>query len=391
MQQLFAMDGPVMDLLSPFMSEPIGYERVLDVTVRGGETAEGFRVFTDSDLQQDLGAVINKSFMHILDGVQPGFLTTAQKIRMGIEGDLTRSGKKVNLKDELLALFTGTRIIRIDAKKDIQFIASNLSRILRGIDETENFYTVEHWKTHTKNDMIDQFDKMQNEAFRIQKEVYIKVKDLQMLDLSRRKIENLLVEHGLNSDMAFNIVRGRFTPISYSEPRFEKKLKYIKEYLKNRREKTDDSYFLRRSQVFPSRDFDRIELKYDGKKFFDETWDDESEQWIGGYYPERVEYLTNKNGSLVKDDKGNPISDPNFSQKMLKKWVPRIKEGIKNILNPLGDVMGKAPDVPLPPTPMPDQKLIASVPQVDATGLTKTETALLSPSYQAIRRGQRTT
>ena len=43
----------------------------------------------------------------------------------------------------------------------------------------------------------------------------------------------------------------------------------------------------------------------------------------------------------------------------------------------------------LPQTPTPDQRLVASSPQVDATGLTRTETALLSPSEQAIRQGQR--
>ena len=156
LQQVFATDGPVWELLSPFMSEPIGFERFYDVTIRGGKTAEGFRIYTDSDLEQDLGAVIQKSLMHIIDGVKPGFISSAEKLKMGIETDLTRSGKEVNLKDELIALFTGTRIIRIDAKKDIQFMASNLNRIRRGIDDTENFYTVEHWKTHTPGEMVDQ-------------------------------------------------------------------------------------------------------------------------------------------------------------------------------------------------------------------------------------------
>jgi hypothetical protein len=42
---------------------------------------------------------------------------------------------------------------------------------------------------------------------------------------------------------------------------------------------------------------------------------------------------------------------------------------------------------PLPPTPMPDQKLVASMPQINQqTGLTRTETALLSPSEQEIAR-----
>ena len=50
--------------------------------------------------------------------------------------------------------------------------------------------------------------------------------------------------------------------------------------------------------------------------------------------------------------------------------------------------MSKAP--PLPKTPMPDRKLVASMPQTNLqTGLTQTETALLSPEEQLIRQRQR--
>ena len=42
---------------------------------------------------------------------------------------------------------------------------------------------------------------------------------------------------------------------------------------------------------------------------------------------------------------------------------------------------------PLPKTSMPDQKLVASMPQINRqTGLTRTESALLSPSEQVIAR-----
>ena len=42
---------------------------------------------------------------------------------------------------------------------------------------------------------------------------------------------------------------------------------------------------------------------------------------------------------------------------------------------------------PLPGTPMPDKKLVASAPQINQqTGLTRTESALLSPSEQEIAR-----
>ena len=97
--------------------------------------------------------------------------------------------------------------------------------------------------------------------------------------------------------------------------------------------------------------------------------------------------MTDKKGNLVKDENENPIPDPNFSQKMLQKIVPKIKEGFKKFINPLGNVMGKAPTPPLPQTPMPDQKLVASMPQINQqTGLTRTQSALLSPSEQVIAR-----
>jgi len=387
MQQVFATDGPVWELLSPFISEPIGFERFYDVTIRGGKTAEGFRIYTDSDLEQDLGAVIQKSLFHIIDGVKPGFISSAEKLKMGIETDLTRSGKEVNLKDELLALFTGTRIIRIDAKKDIQFMASNLNRIRRGIDDTENFYTVEHWKTHTPGEMVDQYKKMLEEDFRIQKEMYIKLKDLQMLDLDERTIKKLLTEYGLNPKLASSLIKGEYTPINFSKPRFEKKIKIIENYLDKKSKETNSYIDLNKEYVFPKREFKDLRREYDDKEFFSETWDEESKQWVGGYYPERSIYLTDKKGNLVKDDKGNPIEDPSFSQKMLRKIVPKIKEGIKNIINPVGGLFGKANAAPLPKTPMPDKKLVASMPQTNLrTGLTRTQSALLSPSEQVIAR-----
>tara|TARA_R110002096_G_scaffold247574_1_gene439968 strand:- start:267 stop:959 length:693 start_codon:yes stop_codon:yes gene_type:complete len=228
---------------------------------------------------------------------------------------------------------------------------------------------------------------MLEEDFRIQKEMYIKLKDLQMLDLDERDIEELLEEYGLNPQLAGSLIRGEYTPINYSEPRFEKKKKIIENYLKKVEERTGKIIQLDRDYVFPEREFDEVLREYDRKEFFTETFDEESGEMIGGYYPERVEYLTDKKGNLVKDENGDPIADPSFSQKMLQKYVPKIKEGIKNIISPLGNVMGKAPDVPLPPTPMPDKKLVASAPKINQqTGLTQTQSALLSPSEQVIAR-----
>jgi len=387
---LFGENGPVRELLGPFISEPLGFDRFIDVTTRGGRTKEGFRIYTDADMEQDLRAVITKSINHIVDGIKPGVLTTAEKIKMGFEGDLSRSGKAINLKDELIALFTGTRIMRVDTKKDLRFIASNLNRSLRSVDETENFYTVEHWKTHTPGDMIREFTKMQEEAFRLQKAVHMKIKDLETLDLSKSKIIEILEDSGLNSTLADNLAYGRFTPINYSEKRFETKMKYIKNWLKQQQKENPGEYYnLKRSFVFPERQFDKIISNYDDNKFFpNEIFNKETKQYEGGYYPEREDYLTDKNGSLIKDDNGDPIKDPSASQEFLQKNVPVIKEKIKDVINPLSDVMGKAPVAPLPNTPMPNRQMAAlpSMQKNPITGLTRTEEALLSPSDKVIAR-----
>ena len=111
---MFADDGPVMTFLEPYITEPIGFDRFIDVTTRNGRKNQGGTVYTQSD---DLGDKFIKSFLYILDGVKPGVITSGEKIVGALGKDLTKGGKPLNLKDELLALFAGTRIIRIDVKK----------------------------------------------------------------------------------------------------------------------------------------------------------------------------------------------------------------------------------------------------------------------------------
>ena len=146
MSIMFAEDGPVMTFLAPFITEPIGYDRVLDVTVRNGKKDQGGTVYSASD---SIGDKFAKSFAYILDGVKPGVFVSADKIGGALGNDLTRGGKPLNLRDELLALFAGTRIIRIDVKKDLRYFTSEMNRLLRAVDENEKFYNVDNYQKNT--------------------------------------------------------------------------------------------------------------------------------------------------------------------------------------------------------------------------------------------------
>jgi len=103
----------------------------------------------------------------------------------------------------------------------------------------------------------------------------------------------------------------------------------------------------------------------------------------GGYYPEEQGAIKDERGQLIYDENGQLVREKTF----LQKNIPIIQEQIKKLINPISNLMGKAQASPLPQTPMPDQKLVASMPQINQqTGLTRTESALLSPSEQEIAR-----
>ena len=368
MSLMFADDGPVMTLLAPFITEPIGYDRLLDVTVRNGRKQLGGTVFTDSDSLPDKFA---KAFAYVLDGVKPGVLVSADKISGAFGKDLSRGGKPLNLKDELLALLAGTRIIRIDVKSDLKYAASNMNRLLRAVDENEKFYNVDNYRNNTPSQLVQTYIEMQEEAFRIQKNMHIIAKDLQLLDLSKRDIREILIKAGVNKDLAKNVVKGKFVPVNYSEPRFNTKVETIEGQLK----KIDGKfkYKLNEDFVFPEKELDRVKRAFKKKRFFE----------IGNEYePGEQDYKLDKKGNLLRDDEGNPIVEEGFIKETLRKLTPMIKEK----LNPFSDVYESSIQTPpLGNTPMPSANIVANTPPKNQiTGLTRNETALLSPEEQEI-------
>ena len=387
MEMMFSEDGPVFTFLSPFVSEPLGYDRFIDVTTRAGRKKEGGSIYTDSD---DLTAKFYKSLVHVLDGIQPGVLVSGSKIKNALEKDLAGGGKPINLLDELLALFAGIRIINIDAKKDLTYAASTVNRLLRAVDEKENFYTSKNFVNKSPTDTVNKFVDMQEEAFKLQKDMYITVKDLQLLDLTDGQILTILKESGMNNKLANNLISGIFTPVNYSKPRFERKIKEVEAAMEKFSEESSlYNYYTDRDFLFPQSRLDVVKGEYAGKYFFDETYNKETKQFEGGYYPEKESYQLNKNGTLKYDEKGNPIPERGFVGKALEKAVDTIKSIPKRFALPGQDLFSKAPQKPLPDTPAPNPQVVqtAALPAsgVMNQGLTATENALLSEEEKQIR------
>ena len=368
MSVMFAEDGPVMTFLSPFITEPIGYDRVLDVTVRNGRKDQGGTVYSASD---SIGDKFAKSFAYILDGVKPGVFVSADKIEGAIGKDLTRGGKPLNLKDELLALFAGTRIIRIDVKKDLRYFTSEMGRLLRAVDENEEFYNVDNYQNNTPGDMVKTFTKMQEEAFRIQKDMFIRIQDLKLLDLSESDIEDIMRASGASKKLVKTLMDGEFTPVQFSEKRFETKVETIENELDKMYGKFN--YRLNEDFVFPENELEDIMDEYEDKDFFEKG---------NEYDPEKFDYVLDKKGNMILNDNGDPIRDEGFIKSTLRKVSPLIKKGVNKLLNPLSnDFKVQAPPLPETPQPKINNKMLASNTN---TGLTRSENALLSETEKEI-------
>ena len=368
---MFAEDGPFMELMQPFISPAIGLERVQDIVGgnfliggRGGRTAEGFNIYSPTDNLEDK---INKSFAHVVRGASPGIITSGMKLKSAIEGDVSGAGKPMRIGDELMALFTGTRIIRIDVKKDLKWRTSNVNRLLRAVDETEKFYKAKQFIDRPPSVMVDEYNQMQEEAFKIQRDMYMVVKDLKMLDLSTDKIEEIMISAGMNKKMASALIDGEFTPIKYSKPRFETKVDTLKDLAKFKTGKSKNFiYNIKESYIFPEDKLDNIFDKWADRKFFPD-----------GYKPELEGAITNDKGRVVYDQKGKIKREPTFLQKI----VPKIKQMIMP-----GAPADYRSQTPLPPTPGVDAQQFAQANQINPqTGLTHTENALFSNEEKAMR------
>jgi hypothetical protein len=363
LELMFAEDGPLITLLNPFITEPIGYDRLIDVTTRKGKKVGGGTVYSDSDSPGD---ALAKSILYIIDGVKPGLFVNVDNISGAISKDLTKGAKPLNLKDELLALFAGTRVIRIDVKKDLKYFTSEMNRKLRATDENENFYNVNNYQDNTPSDMVRTFIKMQEEAFRIQKDMFIRIQDLKLLDLDEDDIEEIMIKSGASKKIVKNLMNGEFTPVNYSKKRFETKVNVLEEEIEGF---TNNKFRYRLNEdfVFPEFELDDVIDEYEDKEFF--TRGNE-------YNPEKFDYKLDKRGNILKDAKGDPIRDEGLFKKVLRKGT----EIVRDLVTPDDQVNIQTPR--LPDTPMPNVQT-TTLPGAN-TNLTRTQQALLSPEEQVI-------
>jgi hypothetical protein len=258
-------DGPVRKLLDPFISEAIFFEKVLDTLPsgvgfggRGGVTKTGSRVYSITD---DGPEAFMKSLVHIIEGVQPTAITTAGKLVQGLEKDLKRGGQPVTLQDELLALFSGIRIINVNVPKAMQFKVTDYQKKFRSVTQTEKLFSLENYQNRGPLVLADEFKQIQDETLKVNREFHLILEDALKTGVPKRQLLKILRDRRISYAKAKKLLDGKNIPYTGFEERMKKRIKEAQIEAKRRgeNETVNKEYF------YPKKLFRNILREYKNK------------------------------------------------------------------------------------------------------------------------------
>jgi hypothetical protein len=332
--------GPVREFFDPFISTPIGLEAFLDI--KRGYTKTGKKIWSELDSDEEKWS---KSWEYFYKQLEPGAITTLRQLYSAYTGTPYK-GRVYDEQDVLMGLATGIKPYDVDVNKTVDFLISDYTKIRSKAFDASVMYKTE---THNENDDIENdFIRIQRNVWREQRRIYEAFKTAQKFGVDYYTLKKELRARGISLRDVRGILNGDFDPISFSETRFKNKLKELEEMNREFNKDKKTKRRLNRDSFYP-----KYKLK-----------------------------------DILRNLKYQRLDEEFFYDKIK---APTIPVNTQTSMVPSNNIpMAKGTNIqtpPLPQTAMPDQKLVASTPQINQqSGLTRTQAALLSPSEQVIAR-----
>ena len=214
--------GALAEFFAPFMSESIGTERITDVTLRGGVTANGSVVYNPQD---PIGVRINKSLNHIIGGLEPGAFTSARRVWEGATGTFTDAGTARNTLDEITALMSGIRVQEVKPLASMPFILSSYAKDKQNIGG--KFSREAYNAANTPEQVLSAWKTYVMESYDSQTKMYRTYKDAQNLGVDDFELKTLIQDRLKNKTETSRLVNGEFKVPNYSEERFQSLIRRI--------------------------------------------------------------------------------------------------------------------------------------------------------------------
>tara|TARA_B100000513_G_scaffold170306_1_gene86173 strand:- start:201 stop:6533 length:6333 start_codon:yes stop_codon:yes gene_type:complete len=330
-RDLYNYTGPFADLAGgTLFGTAIGFEPALTF-LTGGRTKTGSRIYAKTDTTIEK---FDKMFAYTFETINPGFVRTLQNMYKAFAGMLTGTGQPIKPEDELFKLWGGSAVT-LDVSGSFRYKIGNLKSSFREPKVSEGFFNPDF---RTGDQLAREYNEQNEEAFREQYEFFKLVRAAKRSNFMTDVDMIRLLKDRVGTKTATNILSGRFTPLSYSK--------------------------------------DALRSRYENVK----RGNPNETLLIGEFLPfAKLESVKNRWKVLRFEDFEREQKEPIQPQAKALFPLKPDQESVAQDITPQ----------PLPDTPDPN---ISAAPPVDVnplTGLTTTETALLSPGEQAIRQRQK--
>ena len=306
----------------------------------------------------------SKVMYHAYRKVTPTTIRSGEEIAQAIGGDLSKSAIKRDLFDTVLKVFTGFSITKQDPYTSMRFKLGTYSGLLS--DARGAFTRDINNATKLQRDarlllrgldaetLVNEYDKLQSNNYRILSEVYKDVQALRTLNFTEKEIKDILTGRRALSDKDVrNVMTGFYN--AENLPNF-KKDSAIRNTIKNINRELETDYKI--NDFVDKKKLNEIRSKY--KNIPLGLSDEDREEFLRSTIERKLD-----------------IKEPKLEERLeLQEKQDQSK------------VQPITPAAPFLPDPQIANMFAANI--NPTTGLTQTESALLSPEEQIIRQRLRT-
>lgn len=207
--------GAITEFLSPFVTESIGTERAVDVTLRRGKTTSGKNIYYGTDSPS---TKIAKSLEHVIGGLTPGAFTSATRVWDGARGRFTDYGTSRDTRTELAALMSGVRIEEAKPLASMPFIITSYNRDKREI--SSEFGSRAYSARTTPEEKLGAFKEYVLENYKNQKAMYNTIQDARNLGIGLDKLEEIFKNRRMTRSEISRLIDGEFKSPTFSKDAF---------------------------------------------------------------------------------------------------------------------------------------------------------------------------
>ena len=351
----------VMRGLEPFLAPSIAFETSQELIPNENlqfRTKQGGLI---ADMKNDPDW-FSKVLYHTYKKVTPTTIRSAEEIAQAIGGDLSKSGVKRDLYDTVVKVFTGFSVQKQDPYQAMRFKVGGYAGDMQNARQAFTNDIINAGKLQKDAELLSrglnaenfpkEYEKLQSNNYRILSEAYKDVQALRILNFTEKEIRDIISgRRAFSKKDVNNLLTGFFTPENV--PNF-KKDSAVANAIKNINRELETNYtvndFVNRQELFEIR-----------RKYMNIP--------LGLSEEEREEFLRSTPERKIE------IKEPAIEQRM---QLIEDQQGVKP----------QTPAAPFLPDPQISNMFAANI--NPTTGLTQTESALLSPEEQIIRQRSRT-